>query len=410
MLKNDCVLELTVYNVGSMNRSNVHLRDLRRPELSAWETVLSDDHELGGVTVTAVAEEPLPEQRHTRYLLSLAGHSDPAPLWATTTTPTEVAFYRDVGPAIPRLLPHCWWQAEAAGEGWLLLDDVPAYRPPERWAADDVEKVIAMLASLHGTFWEERERLDGMDWLPQPWHAQPPQRAPGFLQAWQFWDKMTGGGAPLSHQAVRSTGGLAPLLIRAAAGLEVMRRLGGWPGVVERAHLMELTTLLDDPLPMLYPLRNLPITLLHGNPVPHHWRLTLLGERRLTDWRAVAAGPGIWDLVRLLEGAARLPSWPIDAETMIDSYLLRLHVGLASFDARAHRQALPAALCLYVITAWLPRLASWFQPYVYSPRTWASLLALEPEELVARGWGPVVAHRAYLSDLFRRFEQASRLL
>lgn len=393
-----------------MNRSNVHVRDLRRLDLSAWDAVLSQPGEPEGLDVTAVAEEPVPDQRHTRYLLSLAGHSDPVPLWATETTAAEVAFYREVGPAIPRLLPHCWWREELAGEGWLLLDDVPTYRPPARWTADDVEKVIAMLASLHGAFWDERERLDALDWLPQPWRAQPPQPAPGYLEAWRFWDQMTGGGAPLSHQAVRSAGGLAPLFIRAAAGLEVLRRLRGWPGVVERVHLETLTALLDDPLPMLYPLRNLPVTLLHGNPAPHHWRLTLLGERRLTDWRTVAVGPGVWDLVRFLEGAARLPAWPVDVETMADSYLLRLHLGLASFDARAHRQALPAALCLYVITAWLPRLASWFQPYVHSPRTWASLMAAEPEELVARDCGPMAAHRDYLSDLFARFDQASRVL
>lgn len=393
-----------------MDRSDVHVRDLRRLEISAWDAVLAQHREMDGIAVTAVAEEPLPERRHTRYLLSLAGHSDPVPLWATETTPTEVAFYRDVGPFIPRLLPRCWWHDEVAGQGWLLLDDVPAYRPPTGWAADDVEKVIAMLASLHGAFWNESERLDEMDWLPRPWQAHPQQPVPGTLEAWQFWDQMTGGGAPLSHQAVRSAGGLAPLFIRAAAGLEVLRRLRGWPGVVERAHLEALGALLDDPLPMLYPLRNLPATLLHGNPAPHHWRLTLLGERRLTDWRSVAEGPGIWDLVRFLEGAARLPAWPVDGETMVDSYLLRLHVGLASFNARAHRQAIPAALCLYVITAWLPRLGSWFQPYVHSPRTWASLMTAGPEELIARDCAPMVAHRDYLSDLFTRFVRASQAL
>jgi hypothetical protein len=403
-------MDPTVYNVTSMNRSNVQAHDLRRLEVSAWDAVLSPYEELTGVAVTAVSEEALPGQRHRRYLLSLAGHSDPVPFRVTETTATEVAFYREIGPAIPRLLPRCWWRQEIAGEGWLLLDEVPTYQPPARWAADDVEKVIAMLASLHGAFWDDRERLEEYGWLPRPWQAHPAAPPPGYLEAWQFWDQMTGGGAPLSHQAVRSAGGLAPFLVRAAAGLEVLRRLRGWPGVVERAHLDALTALLDDPLPMLYPLRRLPHTLLHGNPVPHHWRLTLLGDRRLTDWRTVTAGPGIWDLVRFLEGAARFPGWPVDAETMTDSYLLRLHVGLPSFDTRAHRQALPAALCLYVITAWLPRLASWFQPYVHSPRTWASLLAAGPEELVARDCQQMAAHRSYLSGLFARFSQANRVL
>ncbi|MDT8306429.1 MAG: hypothetical protein RRC07_10875, partial [Anaerolineae bacterium] len=313
-------------------------------------------------------------------------------------------------PAIRRLLPRCWWQQEIGSDGWLLLDEVPAHRLPARWAADDVEKVIALLASLHGAFWNQEEKLQDFAWLPQPWQAAQKTPPPGYLQAWQFWDRMTGGGRALSHQAVRTAGGLAPMLIRAAAGLEILRRLRGWPGVVEPLHLEALTALLDDPLPMLYPLRELPLTLLHGNPSPHHWRITLFGDHRLTDWRGVAAGPGIWDLVRFLEAAAAADQWPVAEQTMIDSYLLRLHVGLPGFDSRAARQALPAALSLYVVGTWLPRLAEWFQPFVRSPLTWASLLEASPEELVARGCGQMVAHRRYLADLFVRFWHASNTL
>lgn len=393
-----------------MNSSDRHTYGLLHVDASTWTAVLTQDAELAGATVTEVAAESLPGQRHTRYLVSLAGHSDPVPYLMTETTATEAAFYQEVGPAIRRLLPRCWWQQEIGNDGWLLLDEVPAHRLPARWTADDVEKVIAMLASLHGAFWNQEERLDDFAWLPQPWRVQQKTPPPGYLEAWQFWDRMTGGGRALSHQAVRTAGGLAPLLIRAAAGLEILRRLRGWPGVIEPLHLEALTALLDDPLPILYPLRGLPVTLLHGNPIPHHWRLTLFGDRRLTDWRSVAAGPGIWDLVRFLEATAAADHWPVDEETMIDSYLLRLHVGLPDFDSRAARQALPAALGLYVITAWLPRLAEWFQPFVRSPRTWASLLEASPEELVARGCGQMVVHRRYLADLFVRFWHASNTL
>jgi hypothetical protein len=392
-----------------MNPLDVHAHGLRRLEADTWTAVLSQEDELEGVTVTAVAVEPLAGQRHTRYLVSLSGQHEAVPLWGTETTATEAAFYREVGPTIPRLLPRCWWRQESSAAGWLLLDEVPTYQPPGQWAADDVEKVIAMLASLHGTFWKQRDRLAGYGWLPQPWEAYQEAPVPGYLEAWRFWDQMTGGGRALSYQAVSNAGGLAPLLIRAAAGLEILRRLRGWPGVIERQHLEALTALVDDPLPMLHLLREQPVTLVHGNPAPHHWRLTLLGDRRLTDWRGVAAGPGIWDLVRFLEAAAAY-DWPVDRETMIDSYLLRLHVGLPGFDSRAARQALPAALCLYVITAWLPRLAEWFQPFVRSPRTWASLIAAGPEELAARGCGQMVAHRQYLADLIVRFWHASNML
>jgi hypothetical protein len=404
-----CVLKATVYNVMDMKPLDVHAHGLRRLKTDSWTAVLAQEEELGDVTVVAVAAEPLPGQRHTRYLVTLDGQPEAAPLWGTETTAGEAAFYREIGPSIPRLLPHCWWQQESEAGGWLLLDEVPTCCPPEQWATDDVEKVIAMLASLHATFWKQRERLDAYAWLPQPWQPHQNAPAPGYLEAWRFWDGMTGGGRALSYQAVRNAGGMAPLLIRAVAGLEILRRLRGWPGVIERQHLEALTALLDDPLPLLHPLRELPLTLVHGNPAPRHWRLTLLGERRLTDWRGVAAGPGISDLVRFTEAAAAY-DWPVDAQTMIDSYLLRLHVGLPGFDSRAARQALPAALCLYVITAWLPRFAEWFQPFVHSPRTWASLLAAGPDELIARDCAHMVAYRGYLADLFVRFWHASNML
>lgn len=401
---------MTVYNVDVMESADRHTAGLLQLDAGTWTGILTQEPELEGIGVAAVTAEPLSGQRHTRYLVTIAGHPDPVPFLLTETTATEVAFYRDIGPAIPRLLPRCWWQQAMGSDGWLLLDDVPAHRTPARWSADDVEKVIAMLASLHGAFWAEEERLDGYTWLSQPWHEQQKTPPPGYLQAWQFWDRMTGGGRALSHQAVRNAGGLAPVLIRAAAGLETLRRLRGWPGVIEPLHIEALTALLDDPLPMLYPLRELPHTLLHGNPSPHHWRLTLFGDRRLTDWRGVAAGPGIWDLVRFLEATAAAEQWPVAEETMIDSYLLRLHVGLPGFDSRAARQALPAALCLYVIGTWLPRLAEWFQPFVRSPLTWTSLLAASSEELVARGCSQMVTHRRYLADLFVRFWHASNML
>ncbi len=393
----------------SMKPPDVHAHSLRRLEVDSWTAVLAQEEELEHVAVREVVAEAIPGQRHTRFLVTVAGQPDVVPLWATETTAVEAAFYREIGPRIPRLLPRCWWQQESEAGGWLLLDEAPSYRPSQHWTADDVEKVIAMLASLHATFWQQQEQLDGYAWLPQPWQPQRAAPAPGYLEAWRFWDKMTGGGRALSYQAVRNAGGMAPALIRAAAGLEVLRRLRGWPGVIERQHLEALTALLDDPLPMLHPLRQQPATLVHGNPAPRHWRLALWGERRLTDWRTVAGGPGIWDLVRFVEAAAPY-DWPVDAQTMIDSYLLRLHVGLPGFDSRAARQALPAALCLYVITAWLPRFAEWFQPFVHSPRTWASLLAAGPEELIARDCAHLAAHRPYLTGLFTRFWRASNML
>jgi hypothetical protein len=102
----------------------------------------------------------------------------------------------------------------------------------------------------------------------------------------------------------------------------------------------------------------------------------------------------------------RLPS----EETMVDSYLLRMHFGLSHFDARAMRQALPAAFCLHVLTTWLPRFADWFRPFLGSPLTWHSMHRLDDNGLRRVGYARLAGLRGYLSDLFVRFWHASRAL
>lgn len=69
-------------------------------------------------------------------------------------------------------------------------------------------------------------------------------------------------GVALSRHAIHSAGRLAPLFLRAANGLVVMRALDGWPGVMGESHLSAVADLLDDPVPMLAPLLDLPLTLL----------------------------------------------------------------------------------------------------------------------------------------------------
>jgi hypothetical protein len=102
--------------------------------------------------------------------------------------------------------------------------------------------------------------------------------------------------------------------------------------------------------------------------------------------------------------------WPTAEETMIDSYLLRMHFGLGQFDARAMRQAIPAALCLHVITTWLPRFAGYFRPFVGSPLTWRYLLNMNDDELQHAGYGRMKGWREYLARLLPRFWRATRSL
>lgn len=399
-----------------MGTSRVSVNQLRQREAEAWSALLRQNGSSEAAKVVEVTEAPAPAPAVRRYLLRFDGYHEPVPFIGKKTNRAEARFYRDVAPRIPRLLPGCWLHHVSPDWSWLVLADVPAHRPAAAWIGDDVEKLLALLASFHGTFWQE-ELHEEYPWLTAAL-ALPRDEAKtyGHLEAWHYWDRVAGHGIALSPHALRSAGVLAPAFIRAAAGLEVMRRLGGWPGIFDQRHAEAVGELLDDPVPVLQPLRDLPATLLHGDLSLHHWRLSLLDGRRLLDWRNVKVGPPLWDLVDFLEHLALLRRQRPDGdqlpseETMIDSYLLRMHVGLSRFDARAMRQALPAAFCLHVLTTWLPRFADWFQPFLGSPLTWQSLHNLDDPGLQRVGYGRLAGLRGYLSDLFVRFWHATRAL
>jgi hypothetical protein len=176
---------------------------------------------------------------------------------------------------------------------------------------------------------------------------------------------------------------------------------------------------------MLAPLLDLPETLLHGDPHPGHWRLTLFDERFLVDWSAAQVGPGILDLVAFLEGypllidqdpaghgpRLRLREMSLLVEqTIVDTYLLTLAAELGRrVPARSIRAALPAARCLHVLTTWLPFFADWTDdlPDKY---VWQRVNRLEDAEIESVQVAPSAAIRRYLSGVFERFLFAYRAL
>lgn len=407
--------------LSSMSTSRVYVNELRQPEADAWTAFLQERFEQSDLAVKYVAKEALNERGLNRYLLTFEGHRDAFPLIGKKTNAAEARFYRDLAGPVRKLLPTCWLSHISHDWSWVVLDDVPNHTPAPRWGDDDAESVVAMLASFHGAYWQDERWQDPQAW-PEPFLGRHSADIPDFgaLEAWRYWETARQNTPSISSHALRSAGRLAPTFIRAAAGVDVLRQLGGWPGVVERPHLEALAELLDDPLPMLQPLRELPLTLLHGNLALRHWHSTLFDEHYLMDWSNVTVGPSVCDLVDFLEQVERARAhqadyfveddWPVAKETLIDSYLLRMHVGLGQFDSRAMRQAIPAALCLHVITTWLPRFADMFRPFVGSPLTWRYLLAMDDEQLRRAGYERMTGWRPYLTNLFLRFWRATRLL
>lgn len=395
---------------------------LIRCQPAAWTALLQQDEDLNGIAVRDVSLDPAGKKgRTTRYLLHLAGHSDPVPLVAKKTNQIEARFYNELAEYVSGMTPRCWLSHCADSRSWVILDDVPNHRPGPKWSGDDVEIIVTALVTLHSTFWELAPYLAGRGWL-SAYLAKPEDGAlrHGYYELVREHSAMMGLGraATVSAHAMQVAGRLAPTFVRIAAGLEVLQQLGGWPGVLDEKHLEMIGELLDDPLPMLQPLRELPVTILHGNPSPEHWRVTLFNERYLLDWEQATVGPPVCELVAFLEQARVLwagpegPGYrPVTEETMIDGYILRMSMLLGkAFPARDMRRAMNAALCLHVLTTWLPRFAEWFHPYVGSPFTWKMVTHMNDEQLDRVGLSQFKFTRPYLKNLFHRFRKAGNAL
>lgn len=405
-----------------MDTSPVSVIQLLRRDPTAWTALLGQDDDLDGVSVREVTAEPAGDNpQFTRFVLQLAGHSDPISLLAKKTNEVEARFYNELAHYVSSMSARCWLNHQANGHSWVVLDDVPNHRPGLKWSADDVEALVSALVTLHSTFWELAPYLAARSWLPA--YLSAPKRDAarrGYYEMMRENSPVLGLGraATVSAHAMQVAGDLAPTFVRVAAGVEVLQQLGGWPGVLEKKHLEVIAELLDDPLPVIQPLRELPVTLLHGQPAPEHWRITLFNERFLMDWDQANVGPPICDLIMFLENARILwlgpdgPGYrPVTEETLVDSYILRMSMRQGkSFPAREMRRAMPAALCLHVITTWLPRFAEWFQPFIGSPYSWDMITHLQDHQLDQVGLPQLVGLRPYLRDLFLRFHKAYKSL
>jgi len=409
-----------------MGQSQVDVAQLQKRDPAAWSELLRLDLEDSSVLVTAVAAEPIRisktgHYRHhvNRYILTLDGCSDPITLIGKLTNREETIFYEELSVHLPTLTPRCLYTHLHEDHGWVVLEDVANDFTAAAWTPDDAEALVEQLASLHIFFWQRGAELASMG-------------LPHFIEGKTYtWEELRrdqavyfehGPATILSQHAIHNAGRLATTLLEAANGLTVIRSLGGWPGILSESHMTAVADLLDDPVPMLEPLKRLPPTLFHGNPHAHHWHISLLGDYRLLDWHDLRIGPGLFDLVSFMEQFDLLyendsrsqivirQERPITDETLIDSYLLTMSARLgAEFDARAVRLAIPAARCLYVLTSWLPHFASWFSdmPNKY---TWQKVNHMSDEQLAGTAFHSIIHFRPYLSGVFDRFLQAYKTL
>lgn len=413
-----------------MNESQVDVIQLQKRDPQAWTVLLSSQEGLEDVIVTAVVAQPLQnwwstrtDSRHlTRYLVSLANHSDPIPFISKTTNLTEAYFYQDLAKSAPTIAPRCWYSHITEDQGWIVLDEVPNHVQVSLWSPEDVDIAIKQMAKLHVAFWDQPDLTRHYKWLN---HIIGREEK---LYTWEelqqdysvFFDQ--GPAALLSDHALQHVGRLAPKFLQAANGLAVLKALGGWPGVLGESHLAAIADLIDDPVPMLEPLQRLPATLLHGSLSAFHCHITFFEDHRLLDWQNLVVGPGICDLIYfheqldLIYSPNNFPQYvfqkkpPVTAETLIDSYLLTMKAQLGGlFDSREMRMAIPAARCLYVLTNWMPYFATWFDkmPNKY---VWQRVNRMPQVELDQPGLENMIGLGPQLRQVFQRFLQAYRML
>lgn len=433
----------------------ISMIQLQRRDPAAWSALLSRLADPAEIIVTDVTSEPVvnanlagmgmmrtdPSRRVRRYTLTLAAHSDPVTFIAKKSNETEAAVYRLASLQPESLLPPLCFLHSDGEQSWLILEDVPDDIPPDRWTPYHSDRIVEALAAFHAATWETTARsgdapsfdrdeilphfLESPD-MPYTWSELRRQHAVLFEQ---------GPAAILSDHAIQNAGRLAPSLLEAANGLVIMRGLGGWPGVLGESHLAAAADLLDDPVPMLSVLNNLPVSIIHGSPHPYHWRLTLFDEQYLIDWGEAQLGPGLLDLMAFIEHYPLIyrDSLPDESrmmpfaernqpiirlreltalfeETLVDTYQLAMSMRLGSrFPARAFRAALPAARCLHVLTTWFAYFGSWFDD-MPDPYVWQRINRMSESELGSSMFRPIAGIRPYLAGVFDRFLRAYRSL
>ncbi|MGB1249864.1 MAG: hypothetical protein ACPG8W_04475 [Candidatus Promineifilaceae bacterium] len=395
------------------SRSSQRVYELQQLDPNSWTRLLRQTNGVADMRVTSVTTEDA-GANYTRYVLNIAGTSDPVTLIGKRTIAREAYFYREFLDQRPLLAPHCWLNHVDGKQAWIVLSDTPHDKTPDTWHRDDVAAMVQDLASQHAMFWGRKDLLLEQTWLPfLLGRERKAQSKQSLRKIYPGWTPQT-----VSEHAMHTVQGLAPRWLEAANGLNILLDLDGWQGVIGEKQLRAMGDLLDDPLPMLHPLRELPLTLVHGYPGQFNWRVSVLGTRYLVDWQEVAIGPGVCDLMAFIETFGLLQddqmnwrarnTWPLDEETIIDNYILSISAELGNnAQTRELRRAIPAARCLYILLTWLPRFNHWFRQLPNDPGArrdiWRSISTYDESDLSGTIYQPIAGLRPYLRETFNRF-------
>ena len=206
--------------------------------------------------------------------------------------------------------------------GWCVMEALPPGKPPVEWEPDDAHAALTNLARLHASCWD---------------------RAPDWL------DRL-------------DAAGLNRRLDKAARGLGLIERVGGWPGLIEAGTLRAMRRALHQRERFIAPLLAQPVALLHGDAWMPNWNIAE-GRCALLDWGDAVAGPAAWDINYFLEiasvqkaadGQWRVCLPPIARGEAVASYLDELECALGQKVKRAaFASAFAAAFVVNTLILWM---------------------------------------------------------
>ena len=170
---------------------------------------------------------------------------------------------------------------------WLILEMVVPSTEPERWGEGDYLKAIDSLSQLHDRFWNLGDDLLAFPWLSRPLDSDFEIHVAAATNA---IERIIIGGSPK---------GLAKVPRR----IEIFARLTSQAEAV------------------VSPLRDQPMTMLHGDYWPGN--ISVLDDRRQSvyDWQLTGVGPGIIDLLVFVNKS----TWwfdplPVESDVLVRRY------------------------------------------------------------------------------------------
>ena len=235
----------------------------------------------------------------------------------------EALTYAILAERIPLTLPTVPAIHAPGGEIWML--PFPPVKPTNHWQAAwdeaDVRAVIADLARLHVTFWDDPDLAEEWPWLQQPTLSDAER-----------------------------------LLRDGRAGLERVQAEALFDESLTPERTAQLLALARDSSSLLNVLNTGPMTLLHGDAGFQNVAISQDNRMRIWfDWQLTGWGPHALDWATFLHPWAYPQAEPpLAFRTMTELYLQELARRGVSLDADAFQHQLDAALLWRWLIQWAP--------------------------------------------------------